>query len=90
MSSIVSRASPPARDSGALDVLIEGPESGELIDADLRRLFPGSTLMGARRDRLRHWPRVVVRLDHVLVGVATYTEVDRQKSREFRRHRVRC
>ena len=32
--------------------------------------------MGRRLDRLRHWPRVVVRLDHVPVGVATYTQVN--------------
>lgn len=32
--------------------------------------------MGVRLDRLRHWPRVVARLDHVPVGMATYTQVD--------------
>ncbi len=63
-------------DIAVLDVLVEGPDTGGLTDVDLRRLFPGSTLVSGRLDRLRHWPRIVVRLDQLPVGVATYTQVE--------------
>jgi hypothetical protein len=44
-----------------------------LTDADIRRLFPGQ-IAGDRLNRLRNWPRIVVRIDDVPVGVATYTQ----------------
>jgi hypothetical protein len=44
-----------------------------LTDADIRRLFPGR-MSGERLNRLRNWPRVVVRVDEVPVGLATYTQ----------------
>lgn len=56
-----------------LDLRVEGPEARGLADADIRRLFPGGTT-GERLNRLRHWPRIVVRFDDVPVGVATYTQ----------------
>lgn len=58
----------------ALDVLVEGPDVRGLTDADVRRLFPGSTLTGVRLNRLRNWPRVVVLVNDTLAGVATYTQ----------------
>jgi hypothetical protein len=76
VSSIVSRVDCSVPGNVALDVMIEGPEATALRDADLRRLFPGSSLTGARLNRLRNWPRFVVRLDHTPVGLATYTQVD--------------
>jgi hypothetical protein len=57
----------------ALDLRVEGPDVGGLTDADIRRLFPGR-MTGERLNRLRNWPRVVVRVDEVPVGVATYTQ----------------
>lgn len=56
-----------------LDLRVEGPDARGLTDADIRRLFPGRT-PGERLNRLRNWPRIVVRFDDVLVGVATYTQ----------------
>jgi hypothetical protein len=56
-----------------LDLRVEGPDVRGLTDAEIRRLFPGGT-SGARLNRLRNWPRVVVRVDDVPVGVATYTQ----------------
>jgi hypothetical protein len=44
-----------------------------LTDADVRRLFPGRQA-GERLNRLRNWPRILVRLDDAPVGVATYTQ----------------
>jgi hypothetical protein len=76
VASMVSRVDPPAFGQVALDVMVEGPEARHLSDVDLRRLFPGSTLTGVRLNRLRNWPRFVVRLDDVLLGVATYTQLD--------------
>jgi hypothetical protein len=57
----------------ALDLRVEGPEIHGLTDGDIRRLFPGRTT-GDRLNRLRNWPRIVVRVEHVPVGVATYTQ----------------
>lgn len=74
MTAMVSRAAPPSSERVALDVLVEGPDVRGLADADVRRLFPGSTLTGERLNRLRNWPRVVVRVDDTPVGVATYTQ----------------
>jgi hypothetical protein len=56
-----------------LDLRVEGPEARGLTDVDIRRLFPGRT-SGERLNRLRNWPRIVVRFDDVPVGVATYTQ----------------
>lgn len=74
--SIVPREALPARDSDVLDVMVEGPEAAGLTDADLRRFFPAGTLSSGRLDRLRHWPRIVVRLNQRPLGVATFTQVD--------------
>ena len=74
MTAIMSRADFPSIERGALDVLVEGSDVRGLTDADVRRLFPGSTLTGVRLNRLRNWPRVVVRVDDTLAGVATYTQ----------------
>ena len=51
-------AAPEAAD---LDLRVEGPDARGLTDADIRRLFPGRST-GERLNRLRNWPRVVVRL----------------------------
>jgi len=56
-----------------LDLRVEGPDVRGLTDAEIRRLFPGGA-SGARLNRLRNWPRVVVRVDDLPVGVATYTQ----------------
>jgi hypothetical protein len=63
----------PKRAPAELDLRVEGPDVRGLTDADIRRLFPGGTT-GARLNRLHNWPRVVVRVDDVPVGVATYTQ----------------
>ena len=71
MSSVAVRSDVPAWGDGLLDVMVEGPEGRRLADTDLRRLFPGSALTGARLNRLTNWPRLVVRLDDpaVVCGV---------------------
>jgi len=56
-----------------LDLRVEGPDVRGLTDAEIRRLFPAGTT-GARLNRLRNWPRVVVRVDDMPVGIATYTQ----------------
>ncbi len=53
---------------------MEGPGVDGLIGVDLRRLFPGSQLNRGRLNRLRNWPRVILRIGDVLAGVATYTQ----------------
>lgn len=63
----------PAQVPAALDLRVEGPDVSGLTDADIRRLFPGR-MSGERLNRLRNWPRVVVRVDEVPVGLATYTQ----------------
>jgi hypothetical protein len=59
----------------SLDVRIDGPDD-LLTHADLRRLFPGSTLTGPRLDRLRSGPRVIVSLGGEVVAVATCRKTD--------------
>jgi hypothetical protein len=63
----------PAPAPRELDLRVEGPDVKGLKDADVRRLFPGRAT-GERLNRLRNWPRVVVRVGDVPVGVATYTQ----------------
>lgn len=63
----------PTPEPVALDLQVEGPEVRGLTDADIRRLFPGQN-SGDRLNRLRNWPRIVVRIDEVPVAVATYTQ----------------
>jgi hypothetical protein len=63
----------PVPDAAPLDLRVEGPEVRGLTDADIRRLFP-SQISGERLNRLRNWPRIVVRIDDTPVGVATYTQ----------------
>jgi hypothetical protein len=64
-------------ETAALDVRVDARDSSPLSDSDLRRLFPGSTLTDIRLDRLREWPRVLVRFGECLVGVATYQKTER-------------
>jgi hypothetical protein len=61
-----------------LDVRVNGPDCDPVVDADLRRLFPGNALTHERLDRLRTWPRVVVVCGDRPVAVATCqkTEVE--------------
>ncbi|OFW04752.1 MAG: hypothetical protein A3H96_10065 [Acidobacteria bacterium RIFCSPLOWO2_02_FULL_67_36] len=68
----------PPSDLASFDVRVTGPECDVLSEADLRRLFPGSSLTQPRLDRLREWPRVVVRLGGRIVAAATCkkTEVE--------------
>lgn len=63
-------AASPAPGLLSLDVRVDGPDD-LLTAADLRRLFPGSSLTDVRLDRLRTGPRVLVTLGDVIVGVAT-------------------
>jgi hypothetical protein len=58
----------------AVDVVVEGPDVGGLADVDLRRMFPERQLSGGRLNRLRNWPRVIVRIGDALAGVATCTQ----------------
>jgi hypothetical protein len=73
---MVGQADSAVADGAVLDVVIEGPEASELTDGDLRRLFRGGAVTGRRLERLRSWLRFVVRLDGVVVGVATYLLVE--------------
>ena len=73
MTAIVLRADVPSFERAAVHVLVEGSDVRGLSNADARRLFPGS-LTGARLNRLRNWPRVVVRIDDAVAGIATYTQ----------------
>jgi hypothetical protein len=59
----------------SLDVRIDGPDD-VLTHADLRRLFPGSSLTEVRLDRLRSGPRVIVALGDEVVAVATCRKSD--------------
>ncbi len=63
----------PAPEPATLDLRVEGADVCGLSDADIRRLFPGA-ITGYRLNRLRNWPRIVVRIADILVGVATYTQ----------------
>ena len=74
MTAIMSRADYSTPKRANVEVLVEGPDVRGLADADARRLFPGGTLTGVRLNRLHNWPRVVVRVDDILAGVATYTQ----------------
>jgi len=60
-------------EAAALDLRVEGPEVPGLTDAEIRRFFPGP-ISGERLNRLRNWPRIVVRIDETPVAVATYTQ----------------
>jgi hypothetical protein len=59
-----------------LDVRVRGPDCDPVSDADLRRLFPGSTLTQERLDRVRTWPRVIIACDGRPVGLATYQKTE--------------
>lgn len=59
----------------SLDVRVDGPDD-RLTAADLRRLFPGSSLTDVKLDRLKSGPRVLVTLGDVIVGVATCRKSD--------------
>jgi hypothetical protein len=70
-----SSAAAPTLPAPSLDVRIDGPDD-LLTHADLRRLFPGSTLTGPRLDRLRSGPRVIVSAGGEVVAVATCRKTD--------------
>lgn len=63
----------PTPEPFALDLRVEGADVRGLSDLDIRRLFPVRTA-GDRLNRLRNWPRIVIRIEDVPVGVATYTQ----------------
>jgi hypothetical protein len=63
----------PTPEPVRLDLRVEGSDARALADGDVRRLFPGH-IAGERLNRLRNWPRILVRIDDVPVGVATYTQ----------------
>ncbi|MBW8895076.1 MAG: hypothetical protein JF613_02690, partial [Acidobacteria bacterium] len=67
MSTARSGAWPAHEAAAPLDLSVEGPEARGVTDADIRRLFPGRSA-GDRLNRLRNWPRIVVRIDDVAVG----------------------
>lgn len=54
-----------------LEATILGPHCAALDDGEVRRIFPGGALTEQRLDRLRRWPRIVVRRGGILVGAAT-------------------
>lgn len=54
-----------------LEASVAGPHSEPLNDEDIRRLFAGSALTQQRLDRLRMWPRMLVRCGERIVAVAT-------------------
>lgn len=54
-----------------LEASILGPHCAPLDDGDVRRLFAGSALTEQRLDRLRRWPRILVRRGDAVVGAAT-------------------
>lgn len=74
MTVMVSSANGSLSERVDLDVIVEGPDARGLTDADVRRLFPGNSPSGVRLNRLRNWPRVVVRVDDTVAAVATYTQ----------------
>jgi len=65
----------PHHSGVALEVVVLGRDCEPMSDADLRRLFAGSTLTADRLDRLRDWPRVLVTCTDRIVGVATCQRV---------------
>jgi hypothetical protein len=61
----------PSVSTEALEASVVGPHSEPLLDEDIRRLFAGSALTQQRLDRLRKWPRMLVRCGDRIVAVAT-------------------
>jgi hypothetical protein len=53
-----------------------GPDSGPLSPADLRRLFRGQRLTGARRNRLSRSGRIVATCGSRVAGLAAYERAD--------------
>jgi hypothetical protein len=54
-----------------LEATILGPHCAALDDGDVRRLFGRSALTEQRLDRLRRWPRILVRRGDAIMGAAT-------------------
>jgi hypothetical protein len=63
-------------ESSPIEVRVCGGDCEPMSDADLRRLFPGSSLTQARLDRLRDLPRVLVIMGDRTVGAATCQKVE--------------
>jgi hypothetical protein len=76
MRSLTSRTHQP--DSCHIEVRVCGGDCEPMSDADLRRLFPRSSLTQARLDRLRDLPRVLVLMGERTVGVATCQKVEEE------------
>ncbi len=74
MRALTSRKGLP--ESSPIDVRVCGGDCEPMSDADLRRLFPGSSLTQARLDRLRDLPRVLVIMGDRTVGIAAYQKVE--------------
>lgn len=74
MRPLTSRSGQP--ESPAMEVRVCGGDCEPMSDADLRRLFPGSSLTQARLDRLRDLPRVLVIMGDRTVGAATCQKVE--------------
>lgn len=55
-----------------------GPDVGGVSAADLRRLFPGQRLTGARRRHLQQGARILALCGHRVVGLAAYDRTDRE------------
>ncbi|HXW07609.1 MAG TPA: hypothetical protein VD833_20405 [Vicinamibacterales bacterium] len=71
----ISRASFET-DIAPLDIDVQGPDGAPVPDGDLRRLFPGTSLTERRLERLRDWPRIVVRCGTRIVALATCKKTD--------------
>jgi hypothetical protein len=55
-----------------------GPDAGGVSAADLRRLFRGQRLTGARRSRLGQGGRILAFCGRRMVGLAAYDRTDRE------------
>lgn len=76
MTTIETTTASCEREPGRLEIRVTGPDTELLPDADLRRLFPGSSLTQARLERLRDWPRVSVVCGDRVAAVATCHKTD--------------
>jgi hypothetical protein len=65
-------------ETSQIEVRVCGGDCEPMSDADLRRLFPGSSLTHARLDRLRDLPRVIVVMGERTVGAATCQKVEHE------------
>jgi hypothetical protein len=63
-------------DASVIEVRVCGGDCEPMSDADLRRLFPGSSLTQGRLERLRALPRVLVIMGDRTVAAATCQKVE--------------